>query len=96
MKTPPEFLAFSAQFHQDIGLTHASIEGVIETALRALTLTERKRLKDYLSHLHSSRTSAQELYDLWEQSKSEVQFTNRPQLEPFLGLVRSALERNDL
>lgn len=70
MPPPEAFRRFCLMFHQDIGLTAATLDEAIDDALGTLDAAERHALRDFLSRALVEPDSA--LEELWVASPADV------------------------
>ncbi len=83
MQATPEFLKFTAQFHQDIFDIHESPDEGVVAALESLSKHEQGSLRTFLARCVASRTSDDELLELWNSAQSDYYLSEPGQVRDF-------------
>jgi hypothetical protein len=77
MDIPKEFNDFCRGFHQDIGILHPTLDGVIRASLAQFSEDRKLVLKAFLADLLSSSASDLDLEKMWNASPADF-FIERP------------------
>ena len=83
MQAAPAFLKFTAQFHQDIFDIHESPDEGVVTAFESLSKQEQGSLRTFLARCVASRTSDNELSELWNSAQSDYYLSGPGQVRDF-------------